>query len=929
MSWFDSARARFQLIFGRHGAESRMDSEIAFHIDMEAERLAREEGLPPDEARRRALVAFGGVVQHKEALRDGRGLGWVSGMSLDAKLALRMLAKHPGLTLVAVVGLSVAVAIGAVSFTGVYTLVDSRLPVSEGERVVGIRNIERRYGAEGRRTHLHDLGTWREALTTVAELGAYRTVARNLITGDGRAESVRIAEMTASGFRITRVPPLLGRYFNDDDERAGAAEVAVIGYDVWQTRFAGRSDIIGQPLQLGDVRHVVVGVMPSGYAFPVNNGVWTPLRLEPSGFELGHAPAIEVFGRLATGASVEDAQRQIATIGERLARAQPETHARMRTRLVPYTRTFIDNPEMPWIYHLVQLLVTMLLAVIGTNVAVLVYARTAGRMGEIAIRTALGASRTRVVWQLFAEALALSGTASVVGLAGAHLALVNIDAFFARIGGGQLPYWLRYHMTPGVVIYCAGLAVVGAVIVGVVPALKATREDVRANLQELSAGSTRIRLGGTWTLMIVTQVAVAVAFLPLAIGGINAWRRYESAESLLASKQIVTATLFVDRPNAGTQRLTTKRSVLGKVATLGAGAPDSDADDSAFAIRAIDLRSQLVRRLEGSSGVTDVALSSNPPAAEATVRVEMDTASPSSVSRNRGSSADASSSSVVGETRVDLRFFDAFDVPVLAGRTFGPADFSPSARTVIVNRSFVKKMLAGTSPLGRRLRAAPLERARRDTSSKAPWEEIVGVVADFPVDSSMTAPKVYRPLSLAEAGPVTIAVRFKDGSTTAFTNRLREMTVATNPMLRLDNIKSLDQTMLDESAGIRLTILVAELVTLSTVLLSAAGIYALMAFTITRRRREIGIRSALGAGPRRVLAGVLSRAFAQVTAGIVVGIAVAGVFDRSLEGGWTGRQASFVLPFVAALMMIVGVLAALGPARRALRIQPTEALRSE
>jgi len=248
---------------------------------------------------------------------------------------------------------------------------------------------------------------------------------------------------------------------------------------------------------------------------------------------------------------------------------------------------------------------------------------------------------------------------------------------------------------------------------------------------------------------------------------------------------------------------------------------------------------------------------------------------------------------------------------------------------VIVNRSFVKKMLAGASPLGRRLRAAPLERARRDTSSKAPWEEIVGVVADFPVDSSMTAPKVYRPLSLAEAGPVTIAVRFKDGSTTAFTNRLREMTVATNPMLRLDNIKSLDQTMLDESAGIRLTILVAELVTLSTVLLSAAGIYALMAFTITRRRREIGIRSALGAGPRRVLAGVLSRAFAHVTAGIVVGIAVAGVFDRSLEGGWTGRQASFVLPFVAALMMIVGVLAALGPARRALRIQPTEALRSE
>lgn len=929
MSWLDAVRARLRLLVSRRAAESRMDDEIGFHIDMEADRLVREEGLAPDEARRRARVAFGGVVQHKEALRDGRGLGWLSGMSLDAKLALRMLVKHPGLTLVAVIGLSVAVAIGAVSFSGVYTLVDARLPVNEGERVIGIRNIDARYGAEGRRTHLHDLGTWREALTTVSELGAYRIVARNLITGDGHAESMRVAEMTASGFRITRVPPFLGRYFNDDDERSGAADVVMIGYDLWKSRFASRADIVGQPLQLGDVRHVIVGVMPEGYAFPVNNGVWTPLKLDPSGYELGHAPPIEVFGRLASGASEEDARRQIATIGERLAKAHPETHAHLRTRLVPYTRTFIDNPEMPWIYHLVQLLVTMLLAVIGTNVAVVVYARTAGRMGEIAIRTALGASRARVVWQLFAEALALSGLAAVVGIAGAYVALVNIDAFFVRLGGGQLPYWLRFHITPGLVVYCAGLAVLGAVIVGVIPALKATNDDVRANLQQLSTGSARMRLGGTWTFMIVMQVAVAVTFLPLAIAGINAWRRFESAESSLASKQIVTATLFVDRRNGGTQRLATKRSVLGKVATLGAGAPDTDANDSAFAVRAVDLRSRLVRRLEGSSGVTDVALASNPPAAEATVRVEIDTATPDSLSHD--GAADAPGSSAVGETRVDPRFFDAFDIPVLAGRTFGPADFSPSARTVIVNRSFAKKMLAGASPLGRRLRAAPLERASRDTSPRAPWEEIVGVVADFPVDSSMTAPKVYRPLSPAEAGPVTIAVRSTGGSgtTTAFTNWLREMTVATNPMLRLDNIKSLDQTLFDESAGLRLTILVAELVTLSTVLLSAAGIYALMAFTITRRRREIGIRSALGAGPRRVLAGVLSRAFAQVTAGIVVGIAAAGVFDRSLEGGWTGRQASFVLPFVAALMMIVGVLAALGPARRALRIQPTEALRSE
>src|SRR6185503_4173051 len=195
---------------------------------------------------------------------------------------------------------------------------------------------------------------------------------------------------------------------------------------------------------------------------------------------------------------------------------------------------------------------------------------------------------------------------------------------------------------------------------------------------------------------------------------------------------------------------------------------------------------------------------------------------------------------------------------------------------------------------------------------------------DFPVDSTTPTPKLYRPLSPADGGPVTMAVRLMGIAPTAFTNRLRELTVATNPMLRLESIRSLEQTLEDDSAGRRLTILALELVTLSTVLLSAAGIYALMAFTITRRRREIGIRSALGAGPRRLLMSVLSRVMGQIAVGIGIGIIVAGVLDNALNGGWTGRRGELVLPAVVGLMALIGVIAAIGPARRALRIQPTE-----
>ncbi len=894
MSWFAAARARLALVFSGRAAEARMDEEIGFHIEMETERLVREEGLSRDDARRRALVTFGGVTQHRETLRDGRGLAWMSGLSLDGRLALRMLRKNPGLTLVAVVGMSVAVAIGAVAFSAIYTMLDANLPVSEGSRVIGIRNLDVR-GGEGRFTHLHDLSVWKQTLTTVSELGAYRTVDRNLITLDGHSEPARVAEMSASGFRITRVPPQLGRYFHDEDERPGAEPVVVISHRVWQSRFAGRADVVGQVLQIGDVRHTIIGVMPEGYAFPVNNRVWTPLRLDPADYERGHAPSIEVFGRLAPTATLEDAQRQIAAVAGRLAKEEPRTHEQVRSRLLPYTRMFIDNPEMTWTYHLIQLLVSLLLVVIGTNVAVLVYARTAGRLGEIAVRTALGASRARVVGQLFAEGLALSLVAAGVGLVVAGVALAAIDAALTRLTGEQLPYWLVFHITPGVVAYCLGLAVVAAVIIGAVPALKATGRDVRSNLQHLGAGGSGVRLGRGWTFMIIAQVTVAVAVLPIAIAGINAWRRSDSARARTLNRQVLTSTLSLDAPEV----------------------PGRSSASTDRATRFVALRGALVERLRAEPGVADVIFASNAPGDEATMRMEGD--------RAQGAREGEKGIATVGATNIDLDYLRVFGIGVLAGRAFEAGDYSPASDAILVNRSFVKKVFGGGSPLGRKVRrAAPEGRAK---ATDARWETIVGVVPDFPVDSSSSAPKVYRPLLPADTAPVMIAIRMKGMEASQLSSRLRALAVATNPLLRVEQIKSLDETIYDNAAPTRMVILVIELVTGATVLLSAAGIYALMAFTVTRRRREIGIRAALGAGPRRVLGNVLASVMVQVAIGIAIGVSIAGTFDHFLEGGWTGRLGFMGLASVAALMGAVAIGSAIGPAARALRIQPTEALK--
>jgi putative ABC transport system permease protein len=417
--------------------------------------------------------------------------------------------------------------------------------------------------------------------------------------------------------------------------------------------------------------------------------------------------------------------------------------------------------------------------------------------------------------------------------------------------------------------------------------------------------------------------------LPVAIAGVAAWKRIESAESALAAKQILTAALVLDEPGMPGQRISGKRSVLGKISNLGAAKTAPAPNDEERTSRFLSARAELVERLRAEPGVIDVVFASNAPGGEATTRMAADTAPASTAATDAVAKPDPSGA-VVGATRVDLRYFAAFGIPILAGRAFQPGDVSTSPSVVIVNRSFVRRVFENGNPLGRRIRMLPVNRGpTADALPQSPWEEIVGIVPDFPVDSTTPTPKIYRPLYQANSGPVTIALRLKGIKPTAFANQLRELTVATNPMLRLENIRSLEQTLEDDSAGRRLTILALELVTLSTVLLSAAGIYALLSFTITRRRREIGIRAALGAGPRQLLSSVLSRVTVQVATGIVLGIAVAALLDHMLNGGWTGRRATLVLPGVVALMAAIGLLAAVRPARQALRIQPTEALRSE
>jgi putative ABC transport system permease protein len=834
--------------------------------------------------------------------RRARGDSLVSW--LDVKLGMRMLVKHPGLALVGVLGMSVAIAIGAASFAVIYTILDPALPLEEGDRVVTIQNMDATRNDAARTTHLHDLESWR-SLSTLHEVGAFRTVDRNLVTPGAPIESVRTAQMTATGFRITRVSPLLGRPILEEDERAGAVDVVVIGYDVWQNRFGGDPGVIGQTLQLGAARHTVIGVMPRGFAFPINNRIWTPLRLRASDYAQWQAPAIDVFARLAPGVKQQHAQAELTTLSTQLATAYPADREHVRAQVVPYARSFLDAPELMWAFHLLQLLVSLLLVVIGTNVAVLVFARTATRTAEIAVRTALGASRARVLGQLFTEALVLSGLAAAAGLAGAHFALREVNAFIPTMDGEQLPFWWNFSLTPGVLLYVVVLAVLAALIVGVLPGLKASTRGVLAGLRHSGPGGGGMRLGRTWTFLIVSQVAVAVAILPVALHIGSAWLQYRNVDPGFNAGEFLTAAVYLDRQDAGANGME---------------------DDGAFMQRYSTLQGELVRRLEADSRVADVLVATAVPGGEQGRPVEVEGAA---VEADEGRGAAEAGTRGAAVARVAVDFFDAFGIPILAGRAFNTGDIGEDASSVIVNTSFVDRVLGGGQALGRRIRYSP--DPRDPAAGEEPWYEIVGVVPGFPFPAAtaLAAPRVYHAVDPDLVYPVTLAVRVRGESPAVVGTRVREVGLSIDPLLRLGAVAPLSETMRSRMTPLRLGATLLMVITLSTVLLSSAGIYALMAFTVARRRREIGIRSALGAQPHRVLTGVLYRAMRQLGIGIAIGLAVAGLLDRLTGGEMLRGNAIWLLPAVALLMIVVGGIAAAGPARRGLRVHPTDALRAE
>jgi putative ABC transport system permease protein len=414
-------------------------------------------------------------------------------------------------------------------------------------------------------------------------------------------------------------------------------------------------------------------------------------------------------------------------------------------------------------------------------------------------------------------------------------------------------------------------------------------------------------MGRTWTVLIVAQIAIAVAALPTAL--FFAWEavRHGTASPGIAAETLLSGWLVLDSD-----------------ASIGA-LPAQAGEEPAARYGA--LATHVAERLQADPAVAAVTFSSDLPGQEPTLRVEVE------------GSAAAGAGGVGGSarfTRVDDAFFDAFDVPLVAGGKLAAADVNAAGRAVLVNRAFVAELVREGGPaVGRRVRY--VEGYRSGGIMRAPagielgeWYEIVGVVENFPsrpMEIGVTEARLYHPLAPGQASPAVLSMRVRSATPAAFAPHARRITAQVEPNLRLSNLRPLDEAMRQWQTGLRIGALALGLITLSVLLLSAAGIYALMSFTVAQRRREIGIRAALGANPRTLRLGIFSGAARQLGAGAAIGLVGAALLDHLAGGALTGGAGAVVRPAVALLMVGVGLVATLAPARRGLRIQPTEALK--
>ena len=894
--WWFTAQLRVRSILRRSRVEQELEQELQFHLEHKIEEgIAR--GLSTTEARFAALRAMNGLEQRKEEMRDTRQIHWLTDFVDDVRYAIRSLRRTPGLTAFVALALALGIGFTSASFSAVDALIFRPYPVPHAGGVVTLvgTSHDSSYDNFSYREYLDIRGHTRSFDGVIANAGLGTVGFR---ADPGASPRARVGMMISGNyFRVLGVEPRLGRGFRDDEDQVpGRDAVVVLGPDFWKSEFSSDPGVVGRTVRLNGRDFTVIGVAPEsfpGMQIFANPDFYMPLAMAPvfstnprkHFFEDRDDRELSVKARLRAGVTQRQSQKDLALLARAFERDYPKLNrnrgAAVRTQFEMLTRT--DTAASPWKFMVITGILTLsVLLVACTNVAGLLLSRARSRTREIAVRLAMGAGRFRLIRLLLTESLILACLGGVGGLAVAYATITFFSSFTIP---SELPQTLPVRMDVRVTLACLALSLLSAVACGLAPALQSTSADLVNGLKAADVDLPGRRHLWARNVLVVAQVSTSLMLLIAAFLMVRGFNR-----SLAEGTPFLKARLLLVRFDP-------------RVAQYNEGQTQQ-------------FYKHLTERLRMAPGVQGAALTQNPPLALGTFDAVTFVPEGFEMPRDRENFTSTTDT-------VDEGYFDAMGVPILRGRGFLASDTAEAPRVAVVNEQFAKHYWRGADAVGMRIR---LE--KRD----GPAVEIIGVARTIKYRSAQEKPIdfVYLPLAQHPVARMVLLVR-SSGNPLQWVQPVKEVVRALDPnlpMLQTRSYEDLYRYNAVEGPGAAIKLIS----TLGAVglLLAIAGLYGLVAYNVSRRTREIGIRMAVGAGPSDVLRLVMGKGLVLVGIGTTIGMAMGFGVERLLNAQFnTGGVDMVVYVVVVPLMVLVTMLASWLPARRASSLAPTQALRYE
>ena len=841
-----------------------------------------------------ALSARFGLVQFKNSTLDrwsGREIEVeiMATLLADLRFGFRMLIKTPTLSLVAIFTIALGVALTTHTFSSVYGTIVRGLPVPGEERLMFVDQNRPLLGITGVTMSMHEYEDLREQQTVFEDLGAMYQGTINVAGDDAPPERFAGAFVSANSLSHLGVLPHLGRTFQEGEDAPDASPVVVLGYYVWQNRFAGDPAIVGKFIRMNGETAEIVGVMPEGFAFPFDEEIWTPHRIDVAAFLWGEGRTVDVFGRLREGVTLDAARMELGAIALRQGRAYPEMNENVELAVQPFEERYMPSEIRSVLWLMLGSTLGVLL-IACVNVANLLLARATLRSKEVAVRTALGASRFRVVGQLLMESLVL---AAVGGLLGLVMATWGLNVYNNAIVDVQKPYWIDAHIDIPTLLFTIAITALAAVAAGMLPALRATGTQVGDVLRDEARGSSSLRLGRFSSSLVVTEIAVSAALL-------------------VAAGFMVKSVVNLKNVDLGFE---TENVLTGRIGLVEAEYPTPESRNQFF--------DRLKERLAEEPGVLSAALGTSLPG--------LGTGRYFIAAEGESYPTDADYP-IVSASTITPDYFATFGAKLLQGRDFGSLDLTEEGEKVaIVSQSFAERRFPGGEALGRRVRLGI-------SNSERPWRTIVGVVPDMHVgggvggigDDRLSPERLFLPLGTLGASFMSFALR-TEGPPEALASRVRALVAELDPNLPVYELYALDRAISDATWAFDLFGALFSIFGVAALFLAAVGLYGVMAFSVAQRRQEMGIRMALGAERGSIMKLVLVKGGLQlalgITIGLVLGAGMAGPMQFILYGVEVGDPV--VYGSIALTLAAAGFVACLVPARAATRTDPIVAMRTQ